>query len=295
MRLQCQVCGQRCSSSSGLTRHIKACHQDIGSSRATHTTGWALPQRSDGGQERRASIETGSALEEDTAFGGEEPIFDAEEATDEPGAVPEDALAVDGSRRRTPTNGGQSLSDDAGLWFGPAAPVAASAFDERERANPFFPFRNREEFEFAEWTRDGQKIPDHRINKLLEMFRNPAFNTRNIGFTNANGMWTRADQLVASFAESEGMEFRLSVLKTEGPTECSWANKEVPFYHRSPLDVIRHLFGRLDLEVQLKAQREYNDNNERLYNEPWTGDRWERIQVSGLGCRTLAPETRVLI
>lgn len=142
-------------------------------------------------------------------------------------------------------------------------------------------FRNREEEWLVNWLRTGDKISESRINSLLVALRDPDMDLRKVQFTNAKNVWLAADTAARLHDSHLKTDWEEAEIVVQGPSGRSWANKTVTFHHRPILEVLRQLFGRPDLDVQLSAKHEFDHSGQRIYNEAWSGNRWIRIQVGG--------------
>ncbi|KAJ3152711.1 hypothetical protein HDU86_005466, partial [Geranomyces michiganensis] len=131
----------------------------------------------------------------------------------------------------------------------------------------------------------GTSLETHKTPKIWDR----SLDLRKVTFKNAQEAWRRVDAVAAGYEIERQTDWQHCDIMVKGPLNRSWANKPQKFHYRPALQIITELFGRQDLDIQLKAKQEYNKSQHRLYNEPWTGIRWERMQQKILEGGILLP------
>jgi hypothetical protein len=142
--------------------------------------------------------------------------------------------------------------------------------------NPWTPFASKEDFWFAWWSRQNPSLSKSRINDFLRMLRDDTFDIRKVTFTSADKVMEKADELVK---HENIVPWQQGSITISGSTNENLNGLTVTFLYRDVLQVIKNLFAREDLDIVLRPKQELDGDGLRIFNEPWTGDRWARYQV----------------
>jgi hypothetical protein len=138
------------------------------------------------------------------------------------------------------------------------------------KENKYYPWINKHEFWITEWVLTTANISHKAANALLRYMHEHVRETTNIRIRNVRDIY----QLISKASWSALKWRQINIV---GIT----ATPDTPqVYCRNVLEVIKSLFGNPMFcgEMHFRAERVFDENGKRLYNEIWTSDWWWEIQ-----------------
>jgi len=122
-------------------------------------------------------------------------------------------------------------------------------------------------------------MPARVTNMLLDRIHDPAFDFSKIKAKTSKQLMDKMD----SMADDENIGvWQEAEIDVSLPGEETW-QKDRTLRWTDPLEVVKRLFGRQDVHVQLVPVKEIEklgEEEHRVYTEAWTGDRWDEMQVN---------------
>jgi hypothetical protein len=144
---------------------------------------------------------------------------------------------------------------------------------ETREENPYAPFDNAGQWDLVYSCLYPERLSNKRIKRIAVNKYNRAL--KGNGFASLKDLDNRVTLL-----SSKGVPFRVCDFKP-GRAAPKWAPPLIQVWMRDTLEVIKRLVGNPQWARHMKyaSEKAYNENNERIYSEPWTGNWWPRIQV----------------
>lgn len=287
----CEFCEQWLQSASAHTRHVRERHQtDI-----EEVSTWHIAQeeaRNPAKHNTTVSAERHSHQRKNTATFAQDnsenfpfnvvspPVYDERHEPRSPtpsnGSYDACSIASDAQREDAQNEVQSDESEDEfdnPLSLGYCKDLRVEGDD----VSFFAPFKSREEFYFAWWCNQNPPIPASRLDTLLSMLKDDKFDFRKISFTSAYSMKKALRDMVEHESNSP---WKVGSVPLRWPEKPNWDGEKVHFAYRDVIGVVKNILGRKDLQIVLKPKLVKDSDGDRIYDEPWTGERWAQMQVN---------------
>lgn len=139
--------------------------------------------------------------------------------------------------------------------------------------NPYWPFENEGQWDIVFGCLYPERLSNKRIKRIAINKYNRALHGD--GFESLQDFKKRVKLL-----SSKGVAFRVyQFTRTKSAPE--WAPLTIDVWMRNTLEVVKQLVGnrRWANELKWASEEVYNEKNERIFSELWTGNWWKRMQV----------------
>jgi hypothetical protein len=138
------------------------------------------------------------------------------------------------------------------------------------------PFENEKEYRFAEW------VVKHRISKTAvdELLKSTTF-TGNHTFTSAYSLFKKLDGLTYELGMHTWKSGKVCFTRPDA-SNVATNLRFTQFFYRNPITCIEFLLRQTAYKEHMTYAplKVYNEMNERVYSELYTGDWWWKVQVS---------------
>jgi len=149
-------------------------------------------------------------------------------------------------------------------------PVCHNSALHKLKENKYYPWRNEQEFWIMEWLFMKVNISHKAANALLQYMHRNSQATLNIRIQNVRDIKRILES--ASCLPPKWRQLDLIGIAA--------APKAPQVYCRNVLEVVKYLFGNpmFAEEMHYRAEKVFDANGKRLYNEIWTSDWWWEVQ-----------------
>jgi hypothetical protein len=159
------------------------------------------------------------------------------------------------------------ICNEAGEFIDPKAPPPAFT---TKSSSDWTPYRNRLEFETAEFLFTKTQMSAGNIDKLLHLWGiTLAVHGDDPPFADHRDLYNVIDSTLTG--ELPWESFRLEYAGDRSEGEAPWMNKEYDVFYRDPREVVRNMLGNPDFkdELDFTPYREWEERPDGSHNRRW--------------------------